>query len=83
MNNAHSIVVYRNPLEQYLWESGLAVGIILGMVAAFVAVVSMDWLIKQYRRRYAKSRLYTSNDDKIVISTGILAAVATIYWFMG
>lgn len=45
--NTTSIVAYRNPAEQWLWESGALYCFIAFLVIAFLAVVFLDFLDKR------------------------------------
>lgn len=75
-----SIIVYRNPLEAAFWESGLLFPLMCAMVAAAIAAVSVDWLLRKipggkalaFRRKYG---------GVIAAWTAILSATATV-WVM-
>jgi len=45
MSAALAVVAYRNPIEEWLWESGVAYWIILGLCALVVTVAGYLWVI--------------------------------------
>jgi len=49
-----SIIVYRNPLEKMLWESGLATPYLSGLAVAIVAGFAMLLLTDLYNDRWAR-----------------------------
>lgn len=82
MNEHTSVIVYRNPLEQYMWESGLGYSIILGIVAAGITIFIVNWLCETYNRRYTKRWNNLSHAQaKLIIASGIATMIATIYFF--
>lgn len=60
MSATGSIVAYRNPLEQWWWESGLAYWGIAACVG-FVAIIVLLWLmigaLDWYSRRKTRRRI--------------------------
>lgn len=47
MANTQSIIVYRNPLEAQIWESGIMFPIIVAMVLTVVVSVSVAYIFKK------------------------------------
>jgi hypothetical protein len=45
MSAALAVVAYRNPIEEWFWESGVAYWIILGLCALVVTVAGYLWVI--------------------------------------
>jgi len=46
MNN--SIIVYRNPVEQYLWESGIISGVAFYLLVGLLLIIAISILNKVY-----------------------------------
>lgn len=49
-----AIVMYRNPIEEWWWESGAAfwvIGVLLGLIALFVIGATIQALWSRWRRR--------------------------------
>lgn len=75
MNQTHSIIVYRNPVEQAFWESGLIVplgGCLLTFLLVFV-------LLMKLAGRHATWR--GTKATVIQWAAGLTAAAAAIYVF--
>jgi hypothetical protein len=70
MSNPTEIIVYRNPAEYALWNSGMLFPIICSAVAAIVAVIVVAELTERMGA-YSKLRSY------IIIGSGILSAIIT------
>lgn len=69
MTEPTSIIVYRNPLEYYLWNSGIIFPLIASMVVAIIAVITMDTLT----RRVMPFSTYRRHSGNIAM---VVAAVA-------
>lgn len=48
--NTQSIIVYRNPMEQQVWESGLVGPIFLAAIAGVIAMVLIMKVVEQVAR---------------------------------
>lgn len=83
MNEHTSIIVYRNPMEKYMWESGLAYTIPFGIVAAGITIFVTNWLCEQYNVLYGKRRInvLSNAQTNMVIASGIVAMLGTIWFF--
>jgi hypothetical protein len=68
-----SIIVYRNPAEAALWESGAVFPIMCAMVASIIAVLAVNWVYEQLPRnkRYGHG--------PVVAIAGIGTAIAVIF----
>lgn len=77
MTDPTSIIVYRNPLEYQLWNSGLVFPIIVGMVLTGFAVVLVDKLA----RKCLSWKTYNKNSGIIASLSGVLAMGLTL-WVM-
>lgn len=66
--STQSIIVYRNPLEQQFWESGLVFPLIVFMVVAVVSIVVLTTIAKWITRPMS-----TANDvaNWVAIATGV------------
>lgn len=53
MNNTQSIIVYRNPIEQQFWESGLLIPIMAGMIVVVLTMVVSDAIFSKFIRKYS------------------------------
>ena len=54
MNTTLAIVAYRNPIEEWLWESGVAYWLILGfasLVATALLYTGVNSLYRRWRNR--------------------------------
>lgn len=84
MENTHSIIVYRNPLEKQFWEEGLILPVAAGVFAAFCTMMLAIWLCSSYNRWRAHNSPYqqmTKTQSNIIVVVGILSCVLTI-WFL-
>ena len=80
MSDHQTIIVYRNPLEQYLWESGLGVAIILGMTAAGFTAITVNWLCEQYNMRWGSGfRHISKTQSNVIVILAIIAGVLPVY----
>jgi len=70
VSNPTEIIMYRNPAEYALWNSGMLFPIICSAVAAAVTVMVVADLTERMGA-YSKLRNY------IVIGSGILSAILT------
>lgn len=50
MNTTLAIVAYRNPIEEWLWESGVAYWLILGFSALVLTTLAGLYLSDRIRR---------------------------------
>jgi hypothetical protein len=74
--STESIIVYRNPLEQQFWESGIVFPLIVFMVAAVVGIVLLTKLAAMFTRPMTKA-----NDiaNWVAIGTGVGIAAWVSY----
>lgn len=73
---AQSIIIYRNPLEAYFWESGMmfpvVAGTILGVIAGVVAAQVWEAVITHPRWRKQSSAA--------AFLAGTLTMIGTMVW---
>lgn len=83
MNEHTSVIVYRNPMEQYMWESGLAYTIIFGIAVAGITAFVTNWLCEQYNVRYGTRWIsgLSNTQTNLVIASGIVTMLATVWFF--
>lgn len=93
-----TIIVYRNPLEKMLWESGLAIPFLSGLAVAMVAAFAMSLLIDRmrnvrsqsyyqrscYQNRYSQrpKRISESTGNLLIVVTAIVSFAAVFIWLM-
>ena len=76
MNTTHSIIMYRNPLEQQFWESGMAFPL---MVAMFVFFVVFLGTYKSMELIFGSWKIQRANWPTFVAGAiACTAAVATM-----
>ena len=70
-----SIIVYRNPAEAALWESGLVFPIICGVVISVIVALLTDKLLKSV----LSSRAYrTEYPGYVIAGAAIASMIATV-----
>jgi len=79
MSHPNSIIVYRNPMEQAFWESGIIFPMICAVIVAIVLALGLFKLYEllpwDVRRTHG---VWISN---LIICLTIASAIGTI-WFM-
>ena len=74
-NPTQSIIVYRNPIEQAFWESGMITPIIFGVVAIVILVCALHALLdhsfKLAKKSTHRSKLYTYLSNAIIVLSTI------------
>lgn len=80
MSNTETIVAYRNPLEAFLWESGimwLAVFAIFSLAASFCLALVVERIILKYKWKNRRQIV-----DAVLVWGGIVifVASATIFY---
>ena len=73
-----SIIVYRNPMEAKLWESGLVFPVIAGMVTAVIVALLVAQVLDVATRMKRRGFLW-ENQGNITVASAIVTMVATIY----
>ena len=66
MNQTQSLIVYRNPAEQYLWESGVMGNfamIVILCIAAAIVTYAFEWVCMKFIERKYKPRQSRSYDE--------------------
>lgn len=71
-----SIIVYRNPLEAAIWESGAIFPVIAGVVVAVIVALATNWVCEKIFRCNSK---YTAN---IVGVTSIAAVIGVVTFLL-
>lgn len=78
-----SIIVYRNPAEQALWESGavfpVMIGCVVGMVSFLLAYNLLSWVAIKVRRGPSRAQPWRGQSNQIV--TYIAGAIGTVAGF--
>ncbi len=76
MNTTQSIIVYRNPIEQQLWESGMIFNVIVFMVlAVFLCVVSAKLVDRYTVKRYQPWGVMRSRRAEYIMYAALAASV--------
>lgn len=71
-----SIIVYRNPLEAMLWESGVISPIIVAMIVSVLVALVMAKIVERYTFR-PKSFMFKYQSQIVAIPT-ILSALLVL-----
>ena len=73
-----SIIVYRNPMEQAFWESGLLLPLVAGSLAGFISFLliyaSIEWILKQF---VAGRNILYNNRKGVQILVRVVGVIAT------
>lgn len=77
---AQEVILYRNPFEYALWNSGLVFPLIVAMVVAVVVAFVISKYIVEPRQFNHKSWISKYSGEIVVIPT-ILSVVAVL-WYM-
>lgn len=80
MSQTQSIIVYRNPLEQAIWEGAFGAQlscIIFGIVAFFVVFLLLNKITTSVVGNFGKKAQIATNVNLVL---GAVAGVATIYF---
>lgn len=81
MLTPESIIVYRNPAEAALWESGMVFPIIVGAVIAVTSVLIVLGVLQMLSKRF---NIIDKLDPSIVaIVVAILSMLYTVHKFGG
>lgn len=77
MNTTQSIIVYRNPMEQQMWESGAMFPVMSGCAVGFAVFLAVySGLTRLYRWRYGYNGRI--NNEAITYAAGAIALVSGI-----
>lgn len=81
MLTPESIIVYRNPAEAALWESGMVFPIIVGAVIAVTSVLIVLGVLQMLSKRF---NIIDKLDPSIVaVVVAILSMLYTVHKFGG
>lgn len=79
-----SVVVYRNPVEAAMWESGLVAPLMVSVLVAFIVTLTVaqasDYLAKH--SFWYKEMIYRKYQGNIVAISAIVSVVATVYFML-
>lgn len=74
MSRPTEIIIYRNPLEQQFWESGMLFPLMCAVVAAIVTMMVMgEWVERVKNRNMQYFLLFGSGGLAAVITYNLLA----------
>ena len=76
-NHTQSIIVYRNPMEQQFWESGMIVPLGAGMLTFLIVTYSLAMAMEKFAWNW--SRRHGAAGGYIAAGAGFLAA-AFVFW---
>lgn len=78
MNSTQSIIVYRNPLEQQLWENPASLfPIFAGIVVFFAVFLAINWLADKKLHPFSNTRRTVANASLWIAA---VLAFATIFY---
>ena len=77
MSHPTSIIVYRNPVEQAFWESGIIFPMICAIAVALTVAIVLSKIYERLPWSY-RSQSWVSN---LLVLLTIASAIATM-WFM-
>lgn len=74
MSHPNSIIIYRNPMEQALWENGIMFPIICSVAVFLIVFLTLYKLFDLFGRNYA----FKKTASNISLFIAAIAAIVTI-----
>ena len=79
-----SIIVYRNPAEAALWESGIIIPLGGALVAGLVGFLLLNYCTDELARRFCRGNFYKIRDllTRINLVLGVVIGIVTFNYLM-
>lgn len=81
MNVPESIIIYRNPAEKMLWESGMLWPIIVACALLFVSILLSAKVMNALRPRFSRWKYYRTLEGNLPLYIGGAVFIGTL-WYM-
>ncbi len=76
-----SIVVYRNPIEQAMWESGLVAPLIVAGAVLVITTIMTTKVMFRLRPKFRKWKYHRKLESNFPLVVGVSCFAATL-WLM-